>query len=268
MIPESFSVRDKVIVITGALGLLGTTYSDGFSQCGAHVVIVDLDGEICAQRAKEIGQKNSTQPLGVKCDITQKEQVKKMVQEVISQFGRIDVLVNNAQSRTTEKYFAPLESYPLEEWERVMKVDVNGMFLCAQAVAREMEPRGMGSIINISSIYGVVSPDQRIYEGATYKGKQINTPLVYSTSKGAVISFTRYLATYLAKYGIRVNTVTPGGVYSGQNETFVKQYSQRCPLGRMATPEEIFYTVHFLASDASSYITGHNLIVDGGWTIW
>lgn len=268
MIPQSFDINDKVIIITGALGLLGTTYAEGFSQCSAHAVIVDLDGKACALRAEELRQKYNTQPSGIGCDITRKEQVERMVQEVVSQYGCIDVLVNNAQSRTTDKYFNSLESYPLEEWERVIKVDVGGMFLCAQAVAREMETKGKGSIINVSSIYGVVSPDQRIYEGAIYEGKQINTPLVYSTGKGAVISFTRYLATYLANYGIRVNAVTPGGVYSGQNETFVQKYSQRCPLGRMARPEEIFHAVYFLASDASSYITGHNLIVDGGWTVW
>ena len=149
-----------------------------------------------------------------------------------------------------------------------MGVNVNGMFLCCQTVAREMEKNRAGSIINISSIYGMVAPDQRIYQGSFYEGREINTPLIYSTSKGAVISLTRYLATYLAKYGIRVNTVTPGGVYSGQNEMFVKKYSEKCPLGRMAQPEEIFSAVYFLASDASSYITGHNLIVDGGWSVW
>ena len=268
MIPQLFSVRYKVIIITGALGLLGTTYAEGFSQAGAHVVIVDADGEVCARRVEELRQKHNTLPLGIQCDITQKEQVKKMTQEVISKYGRVDVLINNAQSRTTENYFASFEEYPLEDWQKITSVDITGMFLCSQALAKEMELRRVGSIINISSIYGVVSPDQRIYEGAVYEGKQINTPLVYSTAKGAVISFTRYLSTYLADYGIRVNAVTPGGVYSGQNKTFVKKYSEKCPLGRMARPEEIFHAVYFLASDASSYITGHNLIVDGGWTIW
>jgi len=156
----------------------------------------------------------------------------------------------------------------LEDWQKVMDVNITGMFLCCQAVAKEMEKKKSGSIINIASIYGVTAPDQRLYEGAVYRGKKINTPAVYSTSKGAVISLTRYLATYLAPYGIRVNALTPGGVYSGQNKAFVKKYSERCPLGRMAKPEEIFNAVYFLASDASSYITGHNLIVDGGWTVW
>lgn len=265
--PESFNVEGKVIVITGALGLLGSTYADGFSREGAKVVIVDLDGELCRQRAEEIAEKYGAEPLGIGCDIVNREEVARMVKQVVSRYGGTDVLVNNAATKT-ENFFAPFEEYPVEDWEIVMKVNVTGMFLCSQAVAEEMEKKRGGSIINIASIYGVVAPDQQIYEGAIYQGKEINTPLVYSTSKGAVISLTRYLAAYLAKYGIRVNAVTPGGVYSGQNETFVTRYIERCPLGRMAKPEEIFHAVYFLASDASSYITGHNLVVDGGWTIW
>ncbi len=265
--PESFSVRDKVIVITGALGLLGSTYVDGFSREGARVVIVDLDGKLCRQRAEEIAGKSGTETFGIGCDIANREEVERLVEQVVSGCGGIDVLINNAAIQT-EHFFAPFEEYPLEDWDKVMRVDVTGMFLCSQAVAKEMKEKGGGSIINIASIYGVVAPDQQIYQGAVYQGKEINTPLVYSTSKGAVISLTRYLAAYLAKYGIRVNAVTPGGVYSGQNEAFVVRYSEKCPLGRMAKPEEIFNAVYFLAGDASSYITGHNLIVDGGWTVW
>ena len=264
---ESFTVKNKVIVITGALGILGTAYTKGFSQTGASVVIVDLDSAPCHQKATEIAKEHGTKPLGIGCDITNRTEVERMTEEVVSKYGHIDVLVNNAAIQT-EHFFDPFEQFPIEDWNKVMSTNVTGMFLCSQTVAREMEKKQSGSIINISSIYGVVSPDQRIYEGAVYRENQINTPLIYSTSKGAVISLTHYLATYLAKYNIRVNAVTPGGVYSGQNETFVKKYSERCPLGRMAKPEEIFSAIYFLASDASSYITGHNLVVDGGWTIW
>jgi len=264
--PEGFDVKGRVIVITGALGLLGSTYVDGFSREGANAVIVDLDDELCQQKAKEIAEKFVTEPLGIGSDITNPEEVENMVAQVVARYGCIDVLINNAATQT-EHFFAPFEEYPVADWEKVMRVNVTGMFLCSQAVAREMEKKRCGSIINISSIYGVVAPDQRIYQGAIYQGKEINTPLVYSTSKGAVLSLTRYLAAYLAKYGVRVNAVTPGGVYSGQNENFVANYSQKCPLGRMAKPEEIFNAVYFLACDASSYVTGHNLIVDGGWTI-
>lgn len=264
---KSFDVKGKVIIITGALGLLGSTYVEGFSQEGANVVIVDLNDELCSQKAEESAQKYGTESLGIGCDIASKEEVERMVKSVVSKYGCIDVLINNAAIQT-KHFFAPFEEYSVEDWDKVMGVNVTGMFLCSQAVGKEMKKERKGSIINVSSIYGVVAPDQRIYEGSFYREKQINTPPVYSASKGAVISLTRYLATYLAKYGIRVNSTTPGGVYSGQNEIFVKKYSERCPLGRMAKPEEIFTAVYFLASDASSYITGHNLIVDGGWTIW
>jgi len=264
---ECFEIKNKVILITGALGILGSTYTEGFSRQGANVVIVDLDGGLCEQKAKEIAQKHGTKSLGIGCDITDKKAVAGMVQKVISKYDRIDVLINNAATQT-EHFFESFEEYRPEDWNKVMDVNITGVFLCCQAVAGEMEKKKSGSIINISSIYGVTAPDQRLYEGAVYRGKQINTPAVYSASKGAVISLTRYLSTYLAPYGIRVNAVTPGGVYSGQNETFVRKYSEKCPLGRMAKPDEIFNAVYFLASDASSYITGHNLIVDGGWTIW
>jgi NAD(P)-dependent dehydrogenase (short-subunit alcohol dehydrogenase family) len=264
---DNLSVRNKKIIITGAAGLLGVVYAEGFSQQGADVAIVDVDVKVCQKMAREIGKKYGTRPLGLGCDITGKEAVKTMVQKVISAYGHIDVLVNSAATKT-DNFFAPFEEFPLADWDRVMGVNVTGMFLCCQAVAAEMEKKKAGSIINISSIYGVVAPDQRLYEGSLYEGREINTPLIYSTSKGAVISLTRHLAALLAKHGIRVNTVTPGGVFSGQNDTFVRKYSEKCPLGRMAKPEEIFSAVYFLASDASSYITGHNLIVDGGWSVW
>jgi NAD(P)-dependent dehydrogenase (short-subunit alcohol dehydrogenase family) len=264
---ENLSVKNKKIVITGATGILGSVYAEGFSQQGADVAIIDLDEKLCQKKARELGKKYGTKPMGIGCDITNKEAVKAMVKKVTSEYGRIDVLLNNAATKS-ENIFAPFEEFPLADWEKVMGVDVTGMFLCSQAAAVEMEKEKTGSIINISSIYGIVAPDQRIYEGSLYEGRSINTPLVYSTAKGAVVSLTRYLATYLAPHHIRVNTVTPGGVFSGQNETFVKRYSERCPLGRMAKPEEIFSAVYFLASDASSYITGHNLIVDGGWSVW
>jgi NAD(P)-dependent dehydrogenase (short-subunit alcohol dehydrogenase family) len=264
---ENLSVKNKKILITGATGILGSVYAEGFSQHGADVAVVDLDEKLCLKKARELSKKYGTSALGIGCDITNKEAVNAAVQKVMSEYGRIDVLVNNAAAKS-ENFFAPFEEFPTADWDHVMGVNVNGIFLCCQAVAGEMEKRKSGSIINISSIYGIVAPDQRIYEGSFYEGKGINTPLIYSTSKSAVVGLTRYLATYLAPYTIRVNAVTPGGVFSGQNDTFVKRYSERCPLGRMAKPEEIFSAVFFLATDASSYITGHNLVVDGGWSVW
>jgi NAD(P)-dependent dehydrogenase (short-subunit alcohol dehydrogenase family) len=264
---ESFNVKDKVIIITGATGMLGSVCAREFSLERAKVVLVDLDQELCENRAEELADRYGAKALGIQCDVTNKKNIEEMVEEVVSKYHQINVLMNNAAIQT-DNFFAPFEEYSIDDWQKVMSVNVTGMFLCSQRVAEEMKRTGSGSIINIASIYGVVAPDHRIYEGALYKGRHINTPLVYSTSKGAVISLTRYLAVYLARYNIRVNSVTPGGIYSGQDDTFFKKYSARCPLGRMAEPEEIFHSVQFLASDASSYITGHNLIVDGGWTVW
>ena len=158
--PECFGVKDRVIVITGALGFLDSAYAEGFSREGASVV-VDLDDTLCRQRAEEIAGRYGTRPLGLGCDITSRAEVEEMVRQVVAEYGRVDVLINNAATKT-ENFFAPFEEYPLEDWDEVMRVDVTGMFLCSQAVAREMEKKRSGSIVNISSIYGVVAPDQRI----------------------------------------------------------------------------------------------------------
>jgi NAD(P)-dependent dehydrogenase (short-subunit alcohol dehydrogenase family) len=166
------------------------------------------------------------------------------------------------------RFFEPFETYALEDWHEVMRTNVTGVMLCCQAFGAAMAAAGRGSIVNILSIYGIVAPDPRIYEGSLYEGREINTPAVYSTSKAAVWGLTRYLATYWARTGVRVNAVTPGGAYSGQNRTFVDRYSARVPMQRMAEPDEIAGAVVFLASRASSYVTGQNIIVDGGLSAW
>ncbi|MNN42080.1 Gluconate 5-dehydrogenase [compost metagenome] len=194
-----------------------------------------------------------------------------MVDIVVKTFGKINILLNNAASKTDnlDAFFAPIEDYSLEEWRKIMAVNIDGMFMVAQAVGRQMlSQESGGSIIQTSSIYGVLGPDNRIYEGSYYLGKVINTPPVYSTSKAAVIGLTRHLATIWADKGIRVNAITPGGVQSGQNEEFINRYSNRIPLGRMGKPEEMVGAVLYLSSDASSYVTGQNLIIDGGLTAW
>ncbi|MDB5912321.1 MAG: short-chain dehydrogenase/reductase, partial [Ramlibacter sp.] len=156
----------------------------------------------------------------------------------------------------------------LADWNEVMAVNLTGAMLCAQAFGAPMAQRGSGAIVNTLSIYGIVAPDQRIYEGSEYLGRPINTPAIYSASKAGLWGLTQYLASYWGGKGVRVNAITPGGVFSGQNETFVRNYSQRVPLGRMASSDDIVNGMLFLASDASSYLNGHNLVVDGGWTVW
>ena len=194
-----------------------------------------------------------------------------MVGQVTKQFGEIHVLHNNAASKSSnlKTFFAPFEEYTLDQWREVTKVNIDGMFLVAQAVGKKMvEQNKGGSIIQTASVYGLLGPDPRIYEGSSYMDHTINTPGVYSTSKAAVIGLTKYLATYWANKNIRVNCLTPGGVESGQNDIFKNKYSNRVPLGRMSQPEEMVSALLFLASDASSYVTGQNIIIDGGLSAW
>lgn len=267
---KRFDLQNKNILVTGAGGIIGSQICLGFLEAGAKVAMVDLSTEINQKAIDSYPAELRKNALNIACDIANAEQVKLTVEKVIKELGHIDVLHNNAAGKSSDlkKFFAPFEEYSLDQWRQIMSVNVDGMFLMAQAVGSHMAKRKKGSIIQTASIYGVAAPDQRIYEGSEYMGMEINTPAVYSASKGAVVALTRYLATYWAKDGVRVNTITPGGVESGQNERFIKQYSQRVPLGRMAKSDEMVGAVLFLASDEASYITGQNLIIDGGLTTW
>lgn len=262
---DRFRLDGKVVVITGATGILGSVYARAVVESGGVVVIADVDAAKCDALATEIGA--SAHAAAV--DLTNEDNVKTWARGILERHGGVDVLVNNAAAKSPN-FFAPLESFPLDDWNAVMQVNVTGAFLATRELGPSMAARGRGSIINISSIYGVVGPDQRIYEGSYYAdlGGAINTPLIYSTTKGAVIAMTRYLATYWGPKGVRANTLTPGGVSSGQNSTFSEKYSERVPLGRMAEANDMVGALLFLASDASSYVNGQNLIVDGGWTAW
>jgi NAD(P)-dependent dehydrogenase (short-subunit alcohol dehydrogenase family) len=208
--------------------------------------------------------------IGIAADIADPAAVKSMAENIERKLGPIDILHNNAQAvrRNPERYFSPAESFDIETWREIMSVNLDGAFLVAQEIGARMAKRARGSIIQTSSIYGVVGPDQRIYEGSEYLGRTINTPPVYSASKAGIIGLTRYLATYWGPRGVRVNTLTPGGVSSGQNEAFDRRYSARVPMGRMAKSDDLVGALIFLASDASQYVNGQNLIVDGGLTAW
>lgn len=265
-----FDLTDKVAVVTGGGGILGQHFCAGLADFGAKVAVVDLDEEKAKQVATEISNEFNVNCLGVSCDVSDPMSIKAMVQHVESNLGSIDILHNNAASKSSDlqKFFAPAEEFSLETWREVMSVNLDGLFLVAQAVGRRMAEKGKGSIIQTASIYGELGPDQRIYEGSEYMGGAINTPPVYSASKAGVIGLTKYFATYWAEKGVRVNTLTPGGVESGQNKTFSDLYSNRIPLGRMANADEMVNTLVFLASDASSYITGQNIMIDGGLSAW
>jgi NAD(P)-dependent dehydrogenase (short-subunit alcohol dehydrogenase family) len=268
---QMFDLTGKAAIVTGGAGILGQHFCAGLAESGANVAIVDIDEQKAEELAERLTQIHGVKLIGIGCDVTQASSVQRMVERVIEHFGRVDVLHNNAAGKSDDldAFFAPFEDYSLEQWRTIMSVNIDGMFLVAQAVGRQMVAQNIGgSIIQTSSIYGVMAPDKRIYEGSHYLGRQINTPAVYSTSKAATIGLTRHLAAYWADKGIRVNTLTPGGTESGQNDTFKRLYSNRVPMSRMAKQGEMVGALLYLASDASSYVTGQNIIVDGGLSCW
>jgi NAD(P)-dependent dehydrogenase (short-subunit alcohol dehydrogenase family) len=264
---SKFDLSGKVALVTGGAGVLGQQFCDGLIQAGARVAVVD----ICIDAAVSVAEKLGDGAKGFYCDISVPESVNSCVRAVKAHFGTIDILHNNAASKSSDVrgFFHTFENYELKIWREVMSVNIDGMFLMAQAVGRDMLAGGRGgSIIQTSSIYGLVGPDSRIYEGSEYLGGGINTPAVYAASKAAVVGFTRWLATHWAKNNIRVNCLVPGGILSGQNDTFSSRYSEHVPMGRMGNADEVVPALLFLASDASSYMTGQTLVIDGGWTVW
>ena len=271
---ESFKLTDRVAVVTGGAGLLGAEFARTLAEAGAAVVIVDLNAGAATAAAAAIVDLGG-KATAIATDITNSESVAAMVHVVLSTFGRLDILVNSAaldpkfDPAAIASGIAPgaFEDYPLDLWDAAMKVNLTGAFLVTQACVKPMVARGKkGSIVNICSTYGLDGPDQRIYvnNGVRVAFK----PVGYSVTKAGVMGFTRYLAAYYAGTQIRVNALTPGGVFNGHEEPFVRNYSARTILGRMAGKEEMNGALLFLASDASSYMTGSNVVVDGGWTAW
>jgi NAD(P)-dependent dehydrogenase (short-subunit alcohol dehydrogenase family) len=277
-LPKLFNLQDRVAVVTGGAGLLGTEFCRTLAQAGAHVVVADLNGSAALALADTINSRQidsggsaGLRALGIQMDVAEPASVRQMVQGTLDAFGRLDILVNSA---VLDPKFDPqhgghtnsFEDYPLEAWNQALAVNLTGMFLCCQAVARPMLEQGRGVMINLSSIYGLAGPDQRLYQ--RQGGDPQYKPVYYSVTKAGVIGLTKYLATYYAGKNIRVNALTPGGVYNGHDEDFVQAYSARAVLGRMARKDDMNGALLFLASDASAYMTGANLVVDGGWTAW
>jgi NAD(P)-dependent dehydrogenase (short-subunit alcohol dehydrogenase family) len=275
---SSFNLSNRVAIVTGGPGLLGKEFCRTLAEAGASVVVADINADGVSAVAKALIE-NGHHALGVATDVTQPESVQALVEVTLDTFGHLDILVNSA---ALDPKFDPealaemakrgtvsgaFEDYPLESWKAALDVNLTGMFLCCQAAVKPMLAQGKkGSIINICSTYGLVAPDQRIYQR---EGNQTSfKPVYYSVTKAGVLGLTRYLAAYYAGTDIRVNALTPGGVYNNHDDVFLKAYSARTIMGRMAKKDEMNGALLFLASDASSYMTGSNLVVDGGWTAW
>jgi NAD(P)-dependent dehydrogenase (short-subunit alcohol dehydrogenase family) len=262
-----FNLEGKTAIVTGALGLIGKQHCIALAEAGANVVVADIDQEKVVAFAQTLGDKH----VGMATNVIDEVNLKAVRAFVMRKYGSIDILVNNAaindmfENPALAAEQSKFENYPLEMWKKSLDVNVTGVFLCAQVFGTPMAEQGKGSIINVASTYGIVGPDQSIYrnengEQAFYKSAS------YPTTKGAVINFTRFLAAYWGQKGVRVNTLSPGGVENNQNDWFVENYSKKTLLGRMAAPTDYQGALVFLASDASSYMTGANLVVDGGWT--
>lgn len=289
-LPDLFNLTGRVAVVTGGAGFLGAEFCMTLAEAGAGVVVADINRDPAVQLAETLNSKHqhagsTPRAVPVQVDISSQSSVQELFTATIEQFGHVDILVNAAaidpkfdpaslgdpgSPQASGEHDHPMsirfEDYPLELWQQAMDVNLTGVFLCCQAAGNLMVYHGGGVIINISSIYGLVGPDQRIYQspGSPERFK----PVYYSTTKAGVLGLTRYLAAYYAGKNIRVNALTPGGVYHEHDEDFIKAYSSRTLLGRMAEKDELNGALLFLASDASKYMTGGNLVIDGGWTAW
>lgn len=267
MMGNLFDVQQEIVVVTGVSGQLGAEYAKFFLDNGAIVVGLDMS---MSDRSRYLVDLYKSRFYLFESNITKKKELASLLLEIESKVGVPTVLINNAAidsppSAPPEEN-GPFENYPEASWDKVMEVNLKGVFLCCQIFGAAMAKVGKGSIINIASIYGVVSPDQNLYEYRRKRGEEFYKPVAYSASKSGIINLTRYLAVYWAKKNVRVNSLTIAGVFNNQEEDFLNAYCNRIPVGRMANIDEYNGSILFLASKASKYMTGHNLVVDGGWT--
>jgi len=270
-IQELFDLTDRVAIITGGAGFLGQQFSEALVEAGAKIVVADINQKTASEFASTIDA-DQKKAIGIGVDVTDPSSVQALMDQTLSTYGRLDILVNSAaldpkfDSQNQAKHVTSFEDFPLPAWKEALDVNLTGMFLTCQHAARIMRENGIGSLINICSTYGISGPDQRLYE--SLGEPRLYKPVYYSVSKAGVLGLTKYIATYYEGTEIRCNALTPGGVEKDHEQKFKDAYASRTVLGRMAYPHEMKGAVVFLASDASSYMTGTNLVVDGGWTAW
>lgn len=269
-----FDLTGRVAVITGGTGLLGQQHAEAIASAGGIPVLADIRLDSVDPQSAAFKEHFGEQACAIKTDITKSESVKALLAEVLNRYGRVDILINNAANnpkmeKTAEVEFSRLENFPLMQWEADLSVGLTGAFLCSQIIGSEMAKHKHGVIVNVASDLAVIAPDQRLYRKPGLPADQQPVkPVTYSVVKTGLIGLTRYLATYWADAGIRVNAISPGGVYNNQLDDFVQRLANLIPMGRMANADEYQAAILYLCSDASSYMTGTNMVIDGGRSCW
>lgn len=259
---KKFELNDKVVVITGACGLVGKAFCEATAQFGAHIVVADIPQSDPAAFAAKLEERHGRKMLGVALDVADRGEVEQLKKAVLDAFGKIDGLVNAHQNKS-HLIFEPFEEVTDENWDMVVHINLKGTFLTCQLLGGWMAQNGGGSIINIPSTYSVVAPNQNLY-----KGTSLGCPSAYSASKGGIDALSRYLASYWASKKVRVNMITPHGVWNNHEKQFEENFARFSPLERLSYNHEVAGALVYLLSDASSYVTGDNMLVEGGWTVW